>query len=85
MKKYKYRASFTHNGKRYNVFADTLEELYVRKSDKKRQLENSVIIYDKKTTVDLWAEEVFTVYKSEKNSVFMRLCGMGNTSGDSYV
>lgn len=64
MKKYNYRTSFTHNGKRYNVFADTLEDLYVKKSDKKRRLENTIIIYDEKTTVDLWAEEVFTVYKA---------------------
>lgn len=64
MKKYKHRTSFTHNGKRYNVFADTLEELYVRKSDKKRQLENTIIIYDEKTTVDAWAKEVFDTYKA---------------------
>ena len=64
MKKYKHRTTFIHNGKRYAVYADTLEDLYVKKADKKRQLENSIIIYDEKTTVDLWAEEVFTVYKA---------------------
>lgn len=64
MKKYKHRTTFTYNGKRYTIYADTLEDLYVKKADKKRQLENTIIIYDEKTTVDLWAEEVFTVYKA---------------------
>lgn len=64
MKKFNYRTTFTYNGKRYSVYADTLEELYVRKSDKKRELEKKIIIYDEKTTVDVWAEEVFSIYKA---------------------
>ena len=64
MRKYKYRTTFTYNGKRYSVYADTLEELFVRKSDKKRELEKKIIIYDEKTTVDVWAEEVFLTYKA---------------------
>ena len=64
MKKYNYRTTFVHNGKRYAVYADTVEELYVKKADKKRELEKTVIVYDGKTTVDTWAEEVFDIYKA---------------------
>lgn len=63
MKKYKYQTSFMHNGKRYMVRADTLEELYVKKAKKKEQVEKTVIIYDERTTVDQWAEIVFDTYK----------------------
>ena len=64
MRKYKYRTTFTHHHRRYTVYADTLEELYTKKADKKRELDSKVIIYDEKTTVDAWADEVFKIYKS---------------------
>ena len=63
MKRYKHRLTFTYHGKRYVVYANTLEELYAKKAEKKKQLEDRIIIYDDKTTVDAWAEEVFNIYK----------------------
>lgn len=61
---YEYRTSFSYRGKRYEVYAHTLEELYERKALKKKQLQDSVIVYNKHTTVDMWAEESFDTYKS---------------------
>ena len=63
MKNYTYRTTFTHNGKRYEIRANTLEELYIKKAEKKKQIEKRVIIYNSRTTVDVWAEEVFNTYK----------------------
>ena len=64
-KKYKYSISFTHNGKRYYVKADTEEELYTKKANRIRDLNENVIIYDSRVTVDLWAEEAFETYKHD--------------------
>ncbi len=73
MKKYNYRTTFVYNGKRYAVYADTMEELYVKKADKKRELEKNVIVYDGKTTVDTWAEEVFDILPCVRRPCFQRI------------
>lgn len=62
--KYKYRTTFTYNGKRYDVAANTLEELYEKKALKKKDLEENVIIYDKHISVDEWANKAFDTYKN---------------------
>lgn len=63
--KYKHRTSFFYNGKRYEVRANTIEELYEKKARKKREVAENVIIYNSRTTVDKWADEAFDTYKSK--------------------
>lgn len=60
---YKYDTTFTFNGKRYRVRANTLEELYTKKANKLRDLKENVIIYDGRISVDAWAEKAFNTYK----------------------
>ena len=62
--KYEYKRSFSYQGKRYWVYANTLEELCEKKVLKKKQLKDDLIVYDKHTTVDMWADEAFDTYKS---------------------
>lgn len=59
----KYRTSFTYLGKRYDVYANTLEELYAKKALKKKNLEENIIIYDRHVSVDEWAQQAFDTYK----------------------
>lgn len=63
--KYNYRTSFFYQGKRYEVRANTLEELYEKKAKKKKQVVENVIIYNSRTTVDQWADEAFDTYKAK--------------------
>ena len=69
MKKYNYKTSFTYNGKRYWVRGDTPEELYTKKALRQKELEDSVIIYDKNITVDDWAYKAFDTYKQGSSSL----------------
>ena len=69
MKKYAYRTTFTYLGKRYDVAADTLEELYKKKALKEKALKDDVIIYDSHISVDEWAEKVFDTYKQGSSSI----------------
>lgn len=61
--KYKYRTSFTYNGKRHEVYANSVEELYAKKALRKKELQNNIIIYDSRICVDAWAEKAFDTYK----------------------
>lgn len=61
---YKYRTTFSYHGKRYEVRANSVEELYEKKALKKKQVAENVIIYNSRTTVDKWADEAFDTYKS---------------------
>lgn len=63
VKRYNYRTTFTYLGKRYEVYADTLEELYEKKALRKKELKENVIIYDRHVTVDEWAKKAFDTYK----------------------
>ena len=63
MKKYNYRTTFTYLGKRYAVYADSLEELYAKKALKLKELKDNIIIYDRNISVDEWAEKAFDTYK----------------------
>ena len=66
---YKHRATFTYEGKRYEVRANTLEELYTKKAQKLNELKNETIIYDERTTLDMWAEKAIDTYKSGSTSL----------------
>lgn len=60
---YNYDTSFTYQGKRLRIRANTLEELYTKKANKLRDLKENVITYDSNVTVDLWATKAFDTYK----------------------
>ena len=62
-KKYEYRTTFTYLGKRYDVKANSLEDLYAKKALRKKELEENIIIYDRSIPVDEWAEKAFDTYK----------------------
>ena len=61
---YKHRTTFTYQGKRYEVRAKTLEEMYMKKAKKLNDLKNQVIIYDEKISVDMWSIKALETYKS---------------------
>ena len=61
---YKYRTTFTYNGKRYVVRANTLEDLYAKKAIRQKTLKDNIIIYDKNISVDEWAKKAFETYKN---------------------
>ena len=63
MKEYNHRTTFTYLGKRYAVYADSLEELYAKKALKQKELKDNIIIYDRNISVDEWAEKAFDTYK----------------------
>lgn len=60
--KYKYRKSFTFQGKRYNVYGNSLEEVIAKKERKKIALEQEVIIAEHMTLSE-WAEKCIDIYK----------------------
>ena len=61
-KKYKYSKSFTFEGQRYFIRGDTLEEVYRKMAEKKYQLENSLVVYDSKMPLKVWAEAAIDTY-----------------------
>ena len=63
MKTYKHRITFSYLGKRYAVYADSVEELYSKKALKLKELKDNIIIYDSHICVDDWANEAFDTYK----------------------
>ena len=63
MKKYNYTTTFKYQGKKYWVHADTLEELYTKKANRLRDLEENTVIYDSSVPVDSWADIAFDTYK----------------------
>ena len=69
VKKYAYRTTFTYLNKKYDVKADTIEELYKKKALKQKDLEDNVIVYDSNITVDQWAIKAFDTYKQGSSSL----------------
>lgn len=67
--KYEHRTTFTYLGKRYDVKANSLEELYEKKALLQRKLKDNVVIYDNNITVDEWAEKAFDTYKQSSSSL----------------
>lgn len=53
--KYKYRDTFWHEGKRYDIKARTQKELIEKVGNKKAQLESNIL--DSNTTVKQWADK----------------------------
>ena len=67
--KYKHRTTFTYLGKRYEVYANSLEELYAKKALKKKALEENIVSYDRHISVDEWAIKAFDTYKQDSTSL----------------
>lgn len=64
MKKYKITRSFTFQGKRYYVRADTEKEAVKKMIRKQMELEQGLITYDSSMLVKRWTDEVIATYKS---------------------
>lgn len=63
MKKYKYSKTITIDGKRYNIRADTLEQLGAKIAMKKRDIEEGRVLVTGSMTVDQWAEICTDTYR----------------------
>lgn len=68
MKRYKYRKSFMYHGKRYEVFADSLEALAEKKAKKLLSLETN---QQKESNISVkeWTERCIAVYKTNQADI----------------
>ena len=62
-KEFKYRTTFTFDGKRYEVRADTEKELWKKKAIRLHELEEGHIVIGPNMKVQDWAEMALTTYK----------------------
>lgn len=67
MKRYKYRKTFTFDGKRYNAYGDTEKEALQRMIQKKADLESGKVTVSGSMTVREWAEIALNTYKPNAN------------------
>ena len=63
MKKYKYRKTFTYEGKRYSVYGDTMPQVYEKMGKKMAELESGKKQITKNMRFDSWVEEWLLTYK----------------------
>jgi len=63
MKRYKYRTSFTFDGIRYHVNADSERELIEKKTNKLRDLKEGKVTIGENMPVKKWAVMAFDTYK----------------------
>lgn len=63
MKKYAYTKSFRYDGKKYNVYGDTLEEVISKKALKLKDLKEGKVTISEQTTVAEWVNRCLAVYK----------------------
>lgn len=61
---YKYTKTFTFEGQKYYVRADTKERLYEKIAEKKQELKEESRILSPSTTMDQWANQAYDTYKS---------------------
>ena len=72
MKEYKYRTTFTFEGKRYVVRADTESDLAVKKALKLRDLKEGKIIITQDMTFKEWAYACMNTYKIHRSPLTIR-------------
>lgn len=72
MKKYKYTKSFRYDGKKYNVYGDTLEEAIAKKALKIKALEEGKVTISAQTTVKEWVDRCLLVYKPNVSPEYMK-------------
>lgn len=65
MKKFKVTKSFTFQGKRYYVRADSEREAIKKMARKQLELEQGLITYDGNMPLKTWAEEAIKTYKAD--------------------
>lgn len=65
---YKYRKSFTFGGKRYWVKGQTLEEVYSKMANRRRDLEEGRVIISGNTTVEEWSYRALAIHKSKTDN-----------------
>lgn len=68
VKKYKHRKTFTFDGKRYNVYADTLEQLAEKKVLKLAELKENRAKAST-ITVRKWTEQCIEIYKTNQSDI----------------
>lgn len=68
-KKYKYTSSFTYEGRRYYVHADTKADLAVRKAMKLRDLEEGKVTITGSMTVAAWTYRAIETYKTNQKEI----------------
>lgn len=61
-KDYKYRKTFTYNGKRHSVYGNTLEDVYERKAARIQELKNTAF-KESNITLSEWAAKCLPLYK----------------------
>lgn len=66
-KKYKYRKTFTFDGKRYAVYADTEKEVLLKMFEKQKALEEGKVTVSGNMLVSKWAEIAIDSYKRNLN------------------
>lgn len=64
MKKYSHSTTFTFDGKRYKIYADTKENLWIKKANKIRDLKEGKITICSSMPVSDWLEKCIEIYKS---------------------
>jgi integrase len=62
-KNYKYRKTFTFEGKRYQVYGDTLDEVFEKKQRRLLELKEGRISYTGNMTVRDWTKQALKTYK----------------------
>lgn len=68
-KDYKINTSFTYEGKRYFIHADTKAELAVKKALKLRDLQEGKVSVSGNMTVKDWAEKCIATYKTKQKEI----------------
>lgn len=66
MRKYKYKKTITIEGKKYQVYADTLTELGKKIAQKEQSVKSGSIVVSGNTTLNSWAEKCIDTYKSRQ-------------------
>lgn len=69
MKKYKFKTTFTFDGKRYQIYADTQKELYRKAERKKLELEQGKIELAGSMTLGQWIEKCIDTYKTNQKEI----------------
>ena len=68
-KKYKYTSSFTYEGRRYYIHADTKADLAVRKAMKLRDLEEGRVTVTGSMSVTAWTYRAIETYKTNQKEI----------------
>ena len=68
-KKYKYRTTFTVDGKRYSVYADAKKELIEKEIRKKIEIETHGQVVDSSMTLKDWASRCVDTYKTDQKEI----------------